>query len=182
MVLVIGNGESRIGYDLNELKDRHVLVGCNAIHRDVKVDHLICCDKRMVTEARKNPQNVNTIIYTREDLPEIPYQGTNRADDPKHWSSGGYALLVATRLSSDIGLLGFDLYSKNDRVNNVYKDTDNYLSREHPAVDHSYCQYQLTKVFEHYPNTNFTIFNQLDWQMPKEWQKSNVKFKSLVDL
>jgi len=65
--LVIGNGESRRNLDLNSLKIHNILIGCNAIHRDVTVDHLVCCDRRMVEEAVQNPDTTNTEIYVRED-------------------------------------------------------------------------------------------------------------------
>jgi hypothetical protein len=48
--LVIGNGESRRHVDVSTYT-QHILIGCNAIHRDLAVDHLVCCDQRMVKEA-----------------------------------------------------------------------------------------------------------------------------------
>lgn len=188
--LVIGNGESRIGYDLNELKDRYVLVGCNAIHRDVRVDHLICCDRRMTEEALDNPLTTETKIYTRPEwvrhpllaVPQLPYKGDVKRDDPFHWGSGGFAVLLGALLSDNVTLLGFDLYDSNKRVNNVYKDTKNYSKSTSHPIDYSYWVYQIGKVFECYPNTQFTILNSVNWKLPLEWQKSNVKFKDLLDL
>ena len=49
MTWAIGNGESRVGIDINNLKG--FKVGCNAIVRDYTVDCLVCVDRRMVTEA-----------------------------------------------------------------------------------------------------------------------------------
>jgi len=62
--VVIGNGESRRAIDIELLK-ADSLIGCNAIHRDTVVDHLICCDRRMADEAVENPQTKNTLIYVR---------------------------------------------------------------------------------------------------------------------
>ena len=62
-VVVIGNGESRSSVDLANLKDTVTLIGCNAIHRDIAVDHLVCCDQRMVKEAVANKAIPH--IYTR---------------------------------------------------------------------------------------------------------------------
>ena len=39
-MLVIGNGESRKALKIEELN--LPTVGCNAIFRDIKVDHLVC--------------------------------------------------------------------------------------------------------------------------------------------
>ena len=39
-IIVLGNGESRKDIKLLPLKDHYTLIGCNAIHRDIEVDHL----------------------------------------------------------------------------------------------------------------------------------------------
>lgn len=197
--LVIGNGESRRNLDLDSLKIDNILVGCNAIHRDITVDHLICCDRRMVEEAVKNPDTANTEIYVREDwfkyyrktqklknikqVPELPYQGEAKRDRAEHWGSGAYALLVAAELGFDeISLIGFDLYSANNKVNNVYKGTDNYAKPDSQAVDYSYWVYQLSKVFEYFPDSTFVVLNYNNWTMPREWQKQNVRFENIEQL
>ena len=61
--LVIGNGESRRDVNLETYRSTHTLIGCNAIHRDLIIDHLICCDRRMAAEATDNPQTKDTQIY-----------------------------------------------------------------------------------------------------------------------
>ena len=197
--VVIGNGESRRSIDIESLKINNVLVGCNAVHRDIVVDYLVCCDRRMVEEALANPMTEHTEVYVREDwfkyyrkiqkrknistVPNLPYQGEQRPDRPEHWGSGGYALLVAAQLGFDnITLVGFDLYSKNDKVNNVYKDTINYSAANNQPVDYSYWVYQISKVFQNYPNILFTVVNDLDWKMPKEWQQPNVQFTTIEQI
>jgi hypothetical protein len=194
--LVIGNGESRATLDLASLAINHILIGCNAIHRDITVDHLVCCDRRMVEEAVNNPNTSNTVIYVREDwfkfyrkiqkhkniqtVPALPYVGQLKQDKPDHWGSGGYAVLVAAELGfENITLVGFDLYSKNNQVNNIYKDTANYAKATSHSIDYNYWVYQIAKVFQYYPHINFTIINDYDWQMPKEWQQSNVNFSNI---
>ncbi len=197
--LVLGNGESRLNIDLKKFP-HDVLIGCNAIHRDLKVDHLICCDKRTAQEAfDAGVKN----LYTREQwaeqfnsfpLPELPYTGQSRIDQPKHWGSGGYAVLLATKMAENIVLLGFDLYGistytkpgsvtvrvhDTPKVNNIYKGTANYSSADTSAVDHSYWVYQLSKIFEIFHKHSITIINKADWAMPTEWQKDNVKFVAL---
>ena len=51
-VLVVGNGESRRDIALSNL-NFETIIGCNAVFRWDYVDHLVCCDKRMVEEANK---------------------------------------------------------------------------------------------------------------------------------
>lgn len=193
--LVIGNGESRRGIDISSFEN-HTLIGCNALHRDIYVHHLICCDQRMVREAVDNPMTANTTIYVRDlwyhyfrkirknknisPLPELPYQGDKRHDKPIHWNSGPYAVLLAALLDhKQISMIGFDLYSTNDRVNNVYKGTDNYSHPDARPVDPAYWKYQIGKIFEYFPDIEFVIYNHSLWKIPQEWQKENVQLLSL---
>lgn len=190
--LVVGNGESRNLIDLNAFSKDHILIGCNALHRDLIVDHLVCCDRRMVEEAVESPNTSQTKIYAREDwfkyyrkikkdrrihqVPQLPYQGELKQDQPTNWGSGTYAVLLAAGISQSVSLIGFDLYPVNDKINNIYKDTNNYGKKDSKPVDYSYWEYQIGRVFQYHPNINFTIFNTVDWKMPRQWNKSNVSF------
>ena len=194
--VVVGNGESRRDVDLESYRSTHTLIGCNGLHRDMTVDHLVCCDRRMVAEAIDNPDIGDTLIYVRDSwyhyfrkilknkriqhLPPIPLQGELKRDNPDHWGSGCYAILLAAHLDfKEVTLLGFDLYPIRERVNNLYKGTQNYAKLEAQAVDHSYWVYHTALIFSHYPGVEFIIHNHKDWVMPKEWQKNNVKFIAL---
>lgn len=193
--LVIGNGESRRSLDLTLFQNSHTLIGCNAVHRDTHVDHLICCDQRMVREALENPDTDSTTIYVRNHwhhyfrkieknknvsiLPELPYKGKHRPDIPEHWGSGPYAILLAASLGfKSIDIIGMDLYGRQGRVNNIYRDTANYANSFSREVDPSYWRYQIERIFHYYPNTEFNIINFKEWQCPKEWQKNNVHIQA----
>lgn len=194
--LVIGNGESRRCIDLETYRTTHTLIGCNAVHRDLIVDHLICCDRRMAAEATENPKTENTEIYVRPSwfhffrkiqknkniklVPNLPYKGELKRDDPDHWGSGGYAVLLAADLGfKEIELIGFDLYPTNTTVNNLYKGTPNYARIDARPIDYSYWVYQIAQIFKFYPDTTFIIRNKSYWKIPEEWQKDNVKFIAL---
>jgi hypothetical protein len=193
--LVIGNGESRRHVDISTYTD-HVLIGCNAIHRDLDVNHLICCDRRMAEEAVNNSNTKDTEIYVRDHwhhyfrkirknkninlLPKVPTKGELKKDQAEHWGSGGYAVLLAAVLDhQEVAMIGFDLYPIDYSVNNIYKGTVNYARTGSQAVDPSYWVYQIESVFIHYPNTTFVIYNRPDWRMPPEWRKNNVEFIAL---
>lgn len=197
--LVVGNGESRQSVDLNNLKSKYTLIGCNALHRDVVVDHLICCDRRMADEAVINPNTKETLIYVRpswfhyfrkilknkniRELPVLPFTGEMKQDQPDHWGSGGYAILLAASLGFDqIDILGFDLYPVNEKVNNVYKGTVNYAKPDGQAVDYSYWVYQIGQIFLHYPHTKFKVFNTSEWKIPQSWVRPNVSFTNIDEL
>lgn len=196
-VVVIGNGESRRSINIQDLTGNTMLVGCNAIHRDAVVNHLVCCDDRMVREAVENPNTASTFIHVRENsyqwfrkiqkhknvilLPDIPEQGFDRIDQPRNWGSGTYALLVASQIPNikKVYLLGFDLYGNETLVNNLYKNTKNYSAGGSHAIDPSYWIWQAAKIFKLFPDINYTIVNFPNWRIPSEWQRSNVGCESI---
>ena len=184
-MLVIGNGVSRKDIPLDKIYQEKI--GCNAIFRDHYVQHLVCCDKRMVKQALPHHDS----IYTRQRwnkelgvlaLPDLVEKGTERMDDPFHWGSGPYAVLLGSTLDDKIDLVGFDLYSTDNKVNNIYKGTEGYNSADSHAVDHSYWVYQIAKVFEWFPKTTFRIYNTVDWNLPKEWNLANVSLDIIDNL
>jgi len=193
-MLVIGNGESRRGIAVDSLK--YTKIGCNAIHRDFRVEHLVCVDKPMLREVIDANYNDYAKVYTRKNnfvtyqhqkniriVSDLPYAGNERPDDPVHWGSGPYAVLLAAKLTTDnIHLLGFDLYSTDNCVNNVYKDTANYALAHKSAVDPRYWIYQIGKVFECFPNTQFVIHQADNWQLPKAWKQPNVTVDTISSL
>lgn len=194
-MLVIGNGESRQAIDINKLEGPKV--GCNAVMRDYKVDYLVCVDRRMVEEAINKGVNLKgTMIYTRSDwypryktlrlreLPKLPYKGKERWDDPFQWGSGPYAVLLGAKHTKEqeVKLIGFDLYSKNDNINNIYKDTPNYDASSKRAVDPRYWIHQIGMVFKSFPKIQFKIYQQAGWQNPQAWNYPNVQVDKISSL
>ncbi len=187
MIIVLGNGQSRQHLNLDSFTETKI--GCNAIHRDHYVDQLVCVDRRMVQEALDSKYTGN--IYTRAEwehffkhkpikiLPELPYKGSTRPDEPEQWGSGPYAVLLAALLDDQISMYGFDLFSPTPYVNNIYKDTPNYDSSKKSAIDPRYWIYQISKVFQCFPDKYFSVYNHATWSMPAEWHLANVEFKTL---
>ena len=195
--VVIGNGESRSSIDLGVFSDS-TTIGCNALHRDFIPNHLICCDKRMVEESLNNPKTLETKIYTRKDwarhfrkihkkknvfaVPDLPYRGDQRCDQPVHWGSGNYAVLLAPMNFQNIVLIGFDLYDTQDKINNIYKDTVNYSPKNSKPVDPSYWIYQISRVMEIYSEKKFIIYNRSGWTAPRQWLKSNAIYENISNI
>ena len=183
-VSIIGNGESRRGFDLSPLKSFSTVVGCNAIHRDYFTEYLVCCDRHMCQQAVNNASK-NTTIYTRENwsgqfanwpnvttLPALPYSGDQRKDEPFHWGTGPYAGVVGLTFKPNaIFMLGFDLHPiEKDVVNNLYKGTEGYTYIKRP-VDPSYWIYQFHKLMGYSdPDVRWIVVNHERWEMPKEWK------------
>ncbi len=189
-MIVLGNGTSRKKIDIDRLPGPKI--GCNAIIRDHYVDYLVCCDKKMVKQALASNYSP---IHTRqrwiddfpkgsvESLPDLPYVGKDRKDDPFHWGSGPYAVLLATKKSKYIKMVGFDLYGTNTgTINNVYADTDGYKSKNDEAVDHSYWVYQIAKIIEHCQDVTFHFYNLEHWVCPKQWNFNNLKVDNINKL
>ena len=181
-MIAIGNGESRLAIDLDRITDTKV--GCNAVIRNHTAEHVVCVDKRMLKECVQYSINAGT-IYTRPNhlianskvlrtVPELPYLGSQRWDDPVHWGSGPYAVLIAARLCETVKIIGFDLYSKDRFVNNCYKDTENYDASANRAVDSRYWVHQIFKIFECFPDREFQIYQTPDWKLPEKWILPNV--------
>jgi len=195
-MLVIGNGESRKQINLDNVND--FKVGCNALYRDHYVRHLVCVDRRMVQEALNAKYNDESIIYTRDDwknyfnnikhvrsVPDLPYVGSDRWDEPFQWGSGPYAVLLGAKLAKHdiVNLIGFDLHGSNDgRTNNVYKDTTNYNSSDKRAVDPRYWIHQIGMVFKCFPKVNFVIYQDPNWVLPKAWNYPNVMVDTISSL
>ena len=196
MTWALGNGESRKGVNLDNLQDTKV--GCNAIFRDYYTEHLVCVDKRMMNEAIAAQANLQSLVYTRSDwfaqyntknkrirlVPDLPYAGSERPDDPWHWGSGPYAVLLAAKIAknSKVNLLGFDLHSKAKTVNNIYKGTINYDDASKRAVDPRYWIHQIGKVFECFPEIKFTIYQEPNWELPSAWKYSNVTVDKISNI
>jgi hypothetical protein len=189
----IGNGESRSKVNIDKLNGP--TVGCNAIYRDYYTDYLVCVDRRMMQEALHAEVNIrkDTLVYTRPDwydqfktlrvreVPDLPYKGTERWDEPFQWGSGPYAVLIAAMYAKEgyVAMLGFDLHSKTKLVNNVYKDTPNYDSADKRAVDPRYWIHQIGKVIECFPSRQFLIYQEKGWELPKAWKYPNVVVDSI---
>lgn len=180
-ITVIGNGQSREGFALNQINN--LTIGCNAIHRDFICDEFVAVDRRMVDEILRNEGSKNKLIYTREDwvdnytkhqrvkaLPKLPFSGVNKHDQPFHWNSGPYAVLIAAlKEPKQIDLLGFDLYSKTSFVNNIYKGTPNYAGAHDRRVTPDFWIFQLKNIFCHFQNIQFVQCQPEDWRVPHQW-------------
>ena len=182
-IWVIGNGQSRQDFALNQI-DQYT-IGCNAVHRDFTCDEYIAVDRRMVDEILRNDRNEGKTIYTRDDwidnykkysivkaLPNIPFTGPNKSDQPFHWNSGPYAVLVAAlKNPKQVYMLGFDLWSKTSFVNNIYKGTPNYAGAHDRKVTPDFWIYQLSRLFNYFPEIEFIQKQSLEWRIPEPWKQ-----------
>ena len=81
------------------------------------------------------------------------YQGGNDLG----WAAGPTATWIAVEqnIPKEVYLIGHDLNSKNNKVNNLYKGTPNYLGPDKGATTSSNWIQQLTAMFQSNPDITF---------------------------
>ena len=192
----IGNGESRAGFNLQKLKTFGTLYGSNAVFRDVEVDHLVCCDRRMAMETVS--KNYKGKVYTRKDwysffpydnfqeLPELPWEETDKHTQSFHMGSGLHSVNIALQNKEQIlVIIGHDLWASGAKHNNMYKGTENYADTISPAIDPSFWIKQFKMFFELYPQKQFVFVqrNVKNWHKPPEWKDvPNLQYEELGGL
>ena len=63
-VFVLGNGESRDGYDLKQFRQWGKIYGCNALYRDYIPTYLFCIDGEMANEWVQNNVQDKCKVYS----------------------------------------------------------------------------------------------------------------------
>ncbi len=194
----VGNGESRRGFDIDQLASHGTVYGTNALFRDYTVDHLVCCDRRMAMETVS--AGYTKPVYTREDwysffpydnfnkLAPLPWEENEKWTQSFHMGSGLHAVNLALHDACDIlVLIGHDFWSVNNLHNNIYKGTENYNAAQHDAVDPSFWIKQFVMFFSAYPDVQFVFCqpNMHSWRRPVGWDSTtlpNVQYQELSSL
>ena len=187
VAFVLGNGESRKGIKIEDLKKHGKTFACNAVYRTERPDYLVAVDTKMLFEIaesdylennpvwsnfngqyNKNPKILNHVQWFRPSL---------------GWSSGPTALRMACDHGhKEIYILGFDYKgvpeaSKGDRYkeNNLFKDTRNYKKGNEQATFYGNWMNQTKKCLQDYPDVKFHRVIPEGWFKPKdiEW-KGNI--------
>ena len=182
---VIGNGPSRLRFDLHEINAVMTTYGANALYRDFMPDHLISVDIPMIYEILNKNVHRQTKLYI---------QGHSQFDNHEHrdhyniihygykegLDSGNSALLVCCQNGhKDIYMIGFD-YS----IYNVYSKTVNYNEFSHVTLPPTW-QRRLCMILDRYKDRNITrvVGNDvmLDVIRPNYKQITVEQFKEIVN-
>ena len=78
-----------------------------------------------MTQFTQDSDGMKNLVYYPSNLIK---KGTERMDDPFIGGEWILCCIVRSNLDSKINLLGFDLYSDDNKVNNIYKGTEGYSS------------------------------------------------------
>ena len=154
MAFVLGNGVSRKGVNLENLRAHGTIYGCNALYRDFTPDVLIATDRPISEQIQHAGYPLEHKFYTRKPLDGL---GAHRVPD-QYWgySSGPLAAAIAAvDKHLTVYLLGFDMAGINDRFNNVYADSEFYKRSASTPTYTGNWERQLLRVMQDYPHTNF---------------------------
>lgn len=152
---VIGNGISRNGVALDNLKKQGPVYGCNALYRDFTPDVLVATDKPIATHIESIGYPLNNKFYTRRPAPD-----SGALTVPKVYygfSSGPIAVaLAAQEKFRKIYLLGFDMGPTSDNTfNNLYADSEFYKTTgSYPTYTGNWIK-QIQKICNDFPETKF---------------------------
>ena len=175
----IGNAESRKDFDIRKLSGS--TYGCHSIHRDYNVQNLICNNLQHLQEAIEFDLHKKQYVFTTVELinivknpylqiiPEIPFTIEQEKDQPKNWTSGSYAVLIAAMENDVVSLLGYDFIGKGDRsmtnpfgtINNIYAGSDNNPKFNSKQRDLGYDVQQIGRIINHFKDVKFIFIN--DW-------------------
>jgi len=158
-VVILGNGESRKGLNLEKVKACYSVYGCNALYRDFTPDLLFAMDKPMAIELDSAGYGkTNRVISARADFCEgaEPWNGPT-------WMTGSCALLYACREGLRTGkikrifLVGMDCSSNDNQMkNNIYRETLHYEGMAQPiAVSNRMAKEVSLCVEMFYPEIKF---------------------------
>lgn len=155
VAFVLGNGISRAGIDLELLRTKGKVYGCNALYREFSPDVLVATDRPIAEKIQQSGYSEHNLFYTRYPIPE-----SGALELPKKaWSSssGPAAVYLAAEDFHDlVYLIGFDLGPTADnKFNNIYADTEFYkTSQSVPTYSLNWVQ-QITKTIKEHPETKF---------------------------
>jgi len=253
----IGNGTSRLGFDLERLRDKGLIVGCNALYRDFKPDVLVCVDNGIMHEAYQSGIAKDVECYFRNwtkvpahhyemmlhaglnlteaenikkewdglyendrgNATEFVMHGSNlqgivniirkdksRAkeqinksysyvswiyegdkstnitdiceDKDLGWACGAMSAYIAIRKygAKEIYMIGHDLISETNTVNNIFAGTKNYVPKEQKPTPHVNWVNQWYTLMEWYPEVKFYKVNPNQGKIAEPieaWQKYN---------
>ena len=168
---VVGNGTSRSSINLQLLKDKGKVYGCNALYREFVPDYLVAVDVKMILEINKAGYQNNNIVWTNPNKAYREFKNFNYFNPSKGWSSGPTALYLASEHdNNEIYILGFDYQGLGDKVNNIYSDTKNYKKSSDKATYFGNWLKQTMITCQKFPKKRYIRVLDENGYIPKEFK------------
>lgn len=177
--LVIGNGPTRLDFDLTLLKNHRAglmgsrrlqTYGCNALFRDVETDFLVATGEEIVAEIAASGHCDDHIVYANaESIVQYPRKFYLIPQDP-HWNSGAIAAYMACFDGhKKVFLLGFDGNDMSRGNSNVYSNTPGYYTAD-SNIPEAFWEKSMLEVFNTYPTVDFVrVAPTPKYRMPESW-------------
>tara|TARA_E500000178_G_scaffold201221_1_gene199067 strand:- start:152 stop:778 length:627 start_codon:yes stop_codon:yes gene_type:complete len=187
IAFVLGNGESRRGIDINNLKQHGSVFACNGVYRTHRPDWLIAVDPKMMLEIAETDYVLHNKVYSNFNAQYQKHQKlldhVTWAKPTLGWSSGPTALrLACDKQFKEIYILGFDYQGHNDgtnksrfKFNNVFKDTRNYKKSQDEATFYGNWMNQTKRILTDFKDVQFHRVIPKGWFQPKDLEcKGNI--------
>ena len=180
IAFVLGNGESRKGIDINDLKEKGTVFACNAVYRTHRPHFLIAVDPKMILEIAETDYVIHNKVWSNFNAQYNKNQKildhVNWFKPSLGWSSGPTALRMACDQGfKEIYILGFDYQGHNDgkrfKLNNIFGDSRNYKKRNDEATFYGNWMNQTKRVLQDFKDVKFHRVIPKGWFQPKdlEW-------------
>jgi hypothetical protein len=187
---VLGNGESRRGIKIADLRQHGKVWACNGVFRTEEPDVLVAVDPKMIFEIGESDY-----VLTHEVWSNYNHQYDKNDKIRNHvqwfrpslgWSSGPTALRHAAEQGFEhIYILGFDYEGhldsnkgKSRMFNNLFKDTRNYKKSSDTATFYGNWMNQTKNVLRDFPKIQFYRVIPQSWFRPHDLE-FNENFKHL---
>ena len=186
--VVIGNGESRQGFNLNLLKNHRggllgsaavQTYGCNALYRDFAPQFLVVTGDEIVKEIADSDYCGDHIVYAgSKDILDYPSKFYLTPQDPS-WNAGAIAAYLACFDGHrKIYLIGFDGVDTASSGYNIYKGTRGYADPVYGFNENFWVQ-SMMAVFTTYSDVEFVrVMPTADYRIPEPW-KYLVNFRQI---
>ena len=180
IAFVLGNGQSRRGIEINDLKEKGTVFACNAVYRTHRPDFLVAVDPKMIFEIAETDYPVHNKVWSNFNAqynkhPKI-LNHVNWFKPGLGWSSGPTALRMACEHGfKEIYILGFDYQGLNQgkrfTLNNIFGDTRNYKKRNDEATFYGNWMNQTKRCLQDFKDVQFHRVIPKGWFKPKdiEW-------------
>jgi len=166
---VLGNGKSRLELDLEKIKTKTTVYGCNALYRTFTPHYLIATDDGIAGEIQESGYSKTNTFYTRNPRPDT---GAKKITLNFGYSSGPVALSYAVDHKHDtIFLAGFDLKGDEGKFNNIYAGTANYKAVDATETFFGNWIKQIENIAKSNPTVKFYRVNPWQGFTPVEWTK-----------
>lgn len=96
-----------------------------------------------------------------DDYYGATWEGEHRGPEDPGWSSGATAMYVGCKVEQPktCYLIGMDMYSTTDFINNLYKNTHGYLNEDESSVTPQNWVIQMGRVMVRYKDIQFVKVN-----------------------